>query len=113
MLLPGVQEALVALAARGVRFQNAYDMVPCTPLESEGYRHLNYAYLISFFRDDLMGKLSASENHAIENYQIVLTLALANQDGFFEGTFAGVHGHEMRSIKPEPEDVCRFLQEPS
>ena len=93
---------------RTIRIQNVYDKVPCVPLQSEGYQHLPYAYLVSFYRDNLMGKFDIVDNHSIQNYETVLNCAFESESGFCEGTFDYDQGKKMKSVKPDPSQVCTY-----
>ena len=92
---------------RTLRIQNIYDKIPCTPMHTlEGYQHLPYGYLVSFYPDRLAGKLAIIDNHSVQNYRTVLEGALASETGVFEATFKGYKDVTMKSVQPDPKAVC-------
>ena len=93
---------------RTVRIQNVYDKVPCTPLEDQGYRHLPYAYLISFYRDNLTGKFDIVDNHSVQNYQTVLACALNSATGLCEKVFEYDQGKKMIAVQPDRTTICKY-----
>ncbi|WP_287313168.1 lipase family protein [Moorena sp. SIO1G6] len=93
---------------RTIRIQNVYDKVPCDPFKYEGYQHLPYAYLVSFSRDNLMGKFDVIDNHHYKNYKTVLNCALESESGFCERTFDYDQDKTMKSVKPDPSTVCTY-----
>lgn len=103
---------------RTLRIQNLYDKIPCAPFNDQGYQHLPYAYLVSFYRDfrfdigHIRGKLDIVNNHSMLNYQIVLACTFNSKTGYCEETFESDKGKRMRSIKPstDPSIVCNCKQ---
>ena len=93
---------------RTVRIQNVYDKVPCTPLEDQGYRHLPYAYLIAFYRDDLTGKFDIVDNHSVQNYKTVLGCAFNSTTGFCEQVFEYDRGKKMKSVQPDSAAIGKY-----
>ncbi len=93
---------------RTIRVQNVYDKVPCTPLRIQGYRHLPYAYLIAFYRDNLTGKFDILDNHSIENYKKVLEYAFNSQEGLCEMMFDGDRNKKIQSVRPDPTSICKY-----
>ena len=93
---------------RTIRIQNVYDKVPCVPLKIEEYRHLPYAYLVAFYRDNLMGKFDIVDNHSVQNYQTVLKCAFESETGFCNETFDYDQGKKMKSVKPDSTKVCTY-----
>ncbi|NEO97906.1 MAG: lipase family protein [Symploca sp. SIO2E9] len=93
---------------RTIRIQNVYDKVPCVPLKDQGYQHLSYAYLVSFYRDNLTGKFDIVDNHSVHSYQTVLKCAFKNESGYFEGIFDNNQGEKMQSVQPDQSKVCTY-----
>ena len=95
---------------RTLRIQNTHDRVPCVPPEALGYRHLPYAYLVSFVKDSWSGIDLAFivHNHASGNYQAVLQCALKSPTGVCVNDALVVSGedYKLKSQKPDPDDVC-------
>ena len=91
-----------------VRFQNVYDKVPCTPLESQGYRHLPFAYLIAFYRDNFTGKFDIVNNHSVQNYKRVLEHILNSPNDSYETVFESNGDKKIKSIQPNPTSICKY-----
>ncbi len=91
-----------------VRIQNVYDKVPCTPLETQGYRHLPSAYLIAFYRDNLTGKFDIVDNHSVQNYKTVLEFAFNSTNGLCEKVFDYDQNKKMKSVQPDSAAICKY-----
>ena len=94
---------------RTLRVQNAYDKVPCVPFEDMGYQHLPYAYLISFYKDRILGKTDIVDNHSVSSYRTVLICAFQSQTGYCSETFESDQGVKMISVQPDPATVCTYI----
>ena len=97
---------------RTIRIQNVYDKVPCVPTEIQGYRYSPYAYLVAFYPSSWKEKFAffsrIVDNHSIQNYKTVLECAFKSEDGYCQITFDGYDNKKMKSIVPNPADICRF-----
>lgn len=93
---------------RTVRVQNVYDKVPCTPLTIQGYKHLSYAYLIAFFRDNFTGKFDIVDNHSVENYKRVLECSFDSVEGLCEITFEDGRNKKIKSVLPESTAIGKY-----
>ena len=93
---------------RTIRIQNVYDKVPCTPLEDQGYRHLPYAYLVAFNRDNLTGKFDIVDNHSVQNYKTVLECAFKSSSGQCEKIFDYDRDKKMKSVQPDSDAICKY-----
>ncbi len=95
---------------RTLRVQNTYDKVPCVPLESMGYQHLSYAYIIAFYKDSWIGKLNFLDSHSSQNYSAVLHCAAASDQGVCvcEKLEVPANGYAVTSKEPDQSTICSF-----
>jgi hypothetical protein len=95
-----------------LRVQNTYDKVPCVPMENLGYQHTNYALLIAFYRDDLVGPLDLLAAHSALNYQAVLKCAASGNDGHCDNHKLKVPGngkhYYVTSKLADKKTVCSY-----
>lgn len=108
----GQQAAEQNPASRTLRVQNVFDRVPCAPLETMGFQHVNDAFLIAFYKHGWLpidlGLLV--HNHASANYQAVLQCAAASPGKVCIQTSLPVPGesYTVTSEKADPGKVCSF-----
>ncbi|MDJ0648210.1 MAG: lipase family protein [Xenococcaceae cyanobacterium MO_188.B19] len=95
-------------ATTTVRFQNVYDKVPCTPLKIQRYKHLPYAYLIAFYRDNFTGKFDIVDNHSVQNYKKVLEYILNSSDDSYETVFESDRDKKIKSVLPNPTSIGKY-----
>ena len=96
--------------SRTIRIQNVRDRVPCVPLPEEGYRHLSYAYLVDFYKDDWVDLDFIVDNHSILNYKKILDCSLNSEDGICVDDRQNALGNDdiIKFQKPNPHLVCNL-----
>jgi hypothetical protein len=106
------QAAQQNIETRTLRIQNTYDKVPCGPLESMGYQHLSYAYLIAFYEQSRSGieEMNLLARHSSLNYQAVLTCAVTSRYGVCITDKLEVpgNGYAVTSEQPDQSTICSF-----
>lgn len=106
----GQQPAQQNPGTRTLRVQNTYDKVPCVPLEAMGYRHVPHAYIIAFYKDDLIGKEDYLASHSSQNYSAVLNCAALSKQGICISRKLEVpaNGYAVTSREPDPGTICSW-----
>ena len=95
---------------RTLRVQNVYDKVPCTPLRSMGYQHLDNAYLVAFHKKSFLGREDLLSCHSSDNYHAVLHKAAESSKGVYITNSLNVpaNGYDIVSDAPDSKLICNY-----